>query len=130
MLSWSAIFLAERIIRINLRIFAIGKDTQIMTRIEREKKVVGEMIAVYCRKRHGSRKGELCDDCRALMDYALARLDHCPKGEEKSSCRKCEIHCYLPDRRERIREVMRFVGPRMMFISPVSAVRHLVDEMK
>lgn len=130
MLSWSAIFLAERIIRINLRIFAIGKDTQIMTRIEREKKVVGEMIAVYCRKQHGSRKGELCDDCRALMDYALARLDHCPKGEEKSSCRKCEIHCYLPDRRERIREVMRFVGPRMIFISPVSAVRHLVDEMK
>lgn len=130
MLSWSAIFLAERIIRINLRIFAIGKDTQIMTRIEREKKVVGEMIAVYCRKQHGSRKGELCDDCRALMDYALARLDHCPKGEEKSSCRKCEIHCYLPDRRERIREVMRYVGPRMIFISPVSAVRHLVDEMK
>ena len=130
MLSWSAIFLAERIIRINLRIFAIGKDTQIMTRIEREKKVVGEMIAVYCRKQHGSRKGELCEDCRGLMDYALARLDHCPKGEEKSSCRKCEIHCYRPDRRERIREVMRFVGPRMMFISPVSAVRHLLDEMK
>jgi hypothetical protein len=29
--------------------------------------------------------------------------------------------------REKIREVMRFSGPRMMFYHPVMAVRHLVE---
>lgn len=30
---------------------------------EREKEVVSLMISLYCRKKHGSRKGELCQKC-------------------------------------------------------------------
>lgn len=30
----------------------------------------------------------------------------------------------------KIREVMRYVGPRMLFIHPVSAIRHLISELK
>lgn len=101
-----------------------------MTRIDREKAVVGLMIAIYCRK-HGHGAGNrLCSDCAALLAYAESRLDRCPKGEGKSSCRKCDIHCYSPANRDRIRTVMRYVGPRMIFYHPLSAVRHLIDEMR
>ena len=100
-----------------------------MTRIEQEKKVVNQMIAIYCKRHHGSRKGALCDDCKALALYASSRLDHCPKGNDKSSCRKCEIHCYSPAQREKIRAVMRYVGPRMLLIHPVAALRHLIMEL-
>ena len=32
--------------------------------------------------------------------------------------------------RKKIREVMRFSGPRMIFHHPVMAVRHLIDSLK
>lgn len=101
-----------------------------MERIEREKQVVSQMIAIYCRRHHDRKGNELCDECRSLLDYAQRRLEHCPKGNKKSSCRKCEIHCYSPANREKIREVMKYVGPRMIFIHPWSAIRHLIAELK
>lgn len=100
-----------------------------MNRIEREKKVVALMIGIYCRRHHSTRKGELCGDCRALLEYAMKRLDHCPKGNGKGSCRKCQIHCYAPEKREKIRNVMRYVGPRMILVHPVAAIRHLISEL-
>lgn len=101
-----------------------------MERIEQEKLVVKQMIEIYCAKHHVHSRQGLCDDCRKLLDYAHRRLDHCPKGNSKSSCRKCEIHCYSPANRENIRAVMRYVGHRMLFIHPLSAIRHLLSELK
>lgn len=100
-----------------------------MNRIESEKRVAGQMIAIYCRSHHGG-KDALCGECRSLLEYAHGRLDRCPKGEGKGSCRKCEIHCYLPERREQIREVMRYVGPRMIFHHPGAALLHLLREIQ
>lgn len=100
-----------------------------MDKIELEKQVVAQMITIYCRRHHHADGQELCDDCRALVSYAHQRLDHCPKGEHKTSCRKCEIHCYAREKRSRIREVMKYVGPRMIFIHPRSAIRHLISEL-
>lgn len=96
------------------------------SRIEHEKTVVSRMIEIYCRSHHGVPKGILCRECSALLDYALARLDRCPKGDLKSSCRKCEIHCYSPARREAIHRVMRYSGPRMLLHYPLTALRHLL----
>ena len=95
-------------------------------RIEREKKTVNCMIALYCRAHHNP-ENKICEDCEALMAYSNARLDHCRFGEEKPVCSKCPVHCYKKDRREEIREVMRFAGPRMILHRPWLAIRHLVD---
>ena len=103
---------------------------KIMTHIEREQQTVARMIAIYCRHHHGTRKGELCAECGALKDYAIKRLSCCPYGNAKSSCRKCPIHCYSPDNKTRIREVMRYVGPRMLFSHPIAAIRHLCAELR
>ena len=100
----------------------------VMERIEREKVVVGRMIAMYCRAHHGG--GEMCAECRELLEYARKRLSLCPKGNAKTSCRKCLIHCYAPDKREQIRSVMRYAGPRMLFVHPVAAIRHIISELK
>lgn len=83
------------------------------------------MIRLYCRARHGGR--ELCTECRALAEYAGSRLDRCPFGEGKPTCVDCPVHCYAPAMRERIREVMRWAGPRMLWRHPVLAIRHLLD---
>lgn len=99
-----------------------------MTRIEEEKKTVGQMVEIYCKGRHQCNDG-LCDECSALLDYALARLDHCKFGEKKPTCKKCPIHCYKPDMREQMRQAMRYAGPRMLWHHPVSAIRHLIREI-
>ena len=91
---------------------------------EREKQMVSEMVRLYCRKQHHSK--ELCDECKALDEYARSRSDKCPFMENKTFCSNCKVHCYKPEMREKIRAVMRFSGPRMMFHHPVAAVRHVI----
>ena len=83
------------------------------------------MIELWCRENHGSL--ELCGKCRELLDYSLGRLDRCKFGNAKTKCHKCPLHCYRPDMRERIRAVMRFSGPRMIFYHPLEAVRYLLS---
>ena len=96
---------------------------------EREKQMVSQMIALYCRKQHHSKDG-LCPDCAALDAYARSRSDKCPFMETKTFCSNCTVHCYKPDMREKIRLVMRFSGPRMLFHHPVAAVRHVIETKK
>ena len=101
-------------------------DTQ--TKREREKQLVSQMIALYCKKNHG---GEgLCPDCAALDAYARQRSDRCPFMETKTFCSNCTVHCYKPEMREKIRAVMRFSGPRMIFHHPIPAVRHVIETKK
>lgn len=101
----------------------------IQTKREREKTMVSEMIVLYCRKKHGIRDS-LCTDCAALNAYARERSDKCPFMETKTFCSNCKVHCYKPEMREKIRAVMRFSGPRMIFHHPVAAVRHVLETKK
>lgn len=96
-----------------------------MNRIEREKKVVSWMIELYCRKHHNSKT--FCDECRKVSEYAQKRLSLCKFGNDKPVCKKCTIHCYSPEMRERIRDVMRFSGPRLIWHHPISAIQHLLQ---
>ncbi len=97
---------------------------------EREKRIVSEMIGLYCRNNHGTRKGELCEDCRALVDYSVMRSDNCSFMENKTFCSNCKVHCYKPEMREKIRKVMRYSGPRMIFHHPVMAIRHVAESKR
>lgn len=100
----------------------------VKTKREWEKETVSLMIAIYCRKKHGGKN--LCPDCAALDAYARQRSDKCPFMETKTFCSNCKAHCYKKDMREKIREVMRYSGPRMIFHHPVMAIRHLSESKK
>lgn len=95
---------------------------------EREKETVSLMIGIYCRKKHGVKP--LCPTCAALDAYARQRIEKCPFMETKTFCSNCKVHCYQKDMREKIRNVMRFSGPRMIFHHPVMAIRHLLESRK
>ena len=45
---------------------------------EKEKKLIPVMIKKYCHGKHGTKGEELCEECRALTEYALFRLEKCP----------------------------------------------------
>lgn len=95
-------------------------------RLNRENKTVQLMIRMYCRNIHNT-KTDLCDECRELSQYAEKRVAKCPYGYNKPTCANCTTHCYAPSKRDAIRRVMRYAGPRMLVRHPVLAVMHLVD---
>lgn len=96
---------------------------------EKEKQMVSQMIHLYCKKQHGTKNG-LCNECAALDSYAKQRSDKCPFMESKTFCSNCKVHCYKPEMREKIKEVMRFSGPRMIFTHPVAAMSHVIETKK
>jgi predicted amidophosphoribosyltransferase len=95
-------------------------------RMERERRTIEAMIGIYCRGQH-RQCGELCPECRELLDYARLRLARCPFQEQKTTCANCPVHCYKPAMRERVRVVMRYAGPRMLFRHPGLTLYHFLD---
>lgn len=93
-------------------------------RLAREWRTIETMVRIYCRDHH---HGDLCPECRGLLDYASVRLDRCRFGAEKPTCAKCPVHCYQKNRREQVRVVMRYAGPRMLWEHPVLSLWHWVD---
>jgi len=95
--------------------------------IATEKKTIAAMVRLYCRDHHDSREA-LCPSCAALQRYAHERLDRCPFGDDKPTCRECPIHCYRPAEKAAMQEVMRATGPRMLWRHPWLALVHLWKE--
>lgn len=95
-------------------------------RLAREWKTVLAMMKIYCRDQHGA-GGELCAECLSLAHYVNLRLDRCHFGVEKPTCANCPVHCYQRDRREQIKVVMRYSGPKMLWKHPGLSLWHLLD---
>ena len=91
------------------------KFDKIERKRQKEQRVVEEMIRLYCRE---------------LSDYAKQRSGNCSFMEQKTFCANCKVHCYKPEKREQIRQVMRFSGPRMLFYHPQLAVWHLICSIR
>ncbi len=77
--------------------------------IAKDLKTVTKFVEVYCREHHTPNGGGPCEQCRDLLAYAKQRLTRCPY-DPKPRCKDCRTHCYRPDYRKRMQEVMRFSG--------------------
>jgi hypothetical protein len=96
-------------------------------RLERESGTLKDMVLIFCNNRHNTDKN-LCADCAELLEYALKRFEKCPYGEAKPACLKCETHCYKPEMRKKVRAVMKYSGPKMIWKHPVKALRHITGK--
>ncbi len=101
----------------------------------REMETLRFMIEIYCKGNHHRTDGNfdkyghpdsstLCPDCQELAAFALARTATCPRMATKTFCSACKTPCYPNDRREQIKKVMRYSGPRMIFHMPLKVIRH------
>jgi hypothetical protein len=97
-------------------------------------------IGIFCRSRHDRERTVpltvelsglvrkqclLCPDCAGLLEYAVRRFRSCPL-DPKPSCKKCPVHCYRSDYRERIRKVMAWSGKRMILRGRIDLIRHYI----
>jgi hypothetical protein len=103
-------------------------------RIRRERQTIGAMIRMYCEANHLEAGGNaaadstgLCEECSDLLEYSLRRVEGCSFGERKPVCSRCTVHCFRPTMRDRVRVVMRYAGPRMIYRHPYLAVTHMLN---
>lgn len=92
----------------------------------RELATIRAMVRMYCADHHGQNP-ELCAECAPLLGYAARRLERCVFGDAKPTCANCTVHCYSAAKREQVRIVMRYAGPRMLLRHPVLGIAHLAD---
>jgi hypothetical protein len=107
--------------------FKRSQAEKLRRRISREKRTLRVMVEMYCNAKHGTEKGHLCESCTDVLNYAYKRIDRCVFKEMKPACNHCPIHCFKPDYKEKMREIMRYAGPRMTFRHPIMALRHVFD---
>lgn len=88
-----------------------------MGNLDQDIRVLLAFITVYCRCHHTNQKQaliknqpvKLCPECLSLANYAVKRRDLCPK-DPKPACKNCNTHCYSPQNRRAIKEIMKFSG--------------------
>lgn len=104
---------------------------------EKEKRLIPIMIKKYCQGNHklpraeqGIKRDGICCECHELTEYALMRLDKCPFKNNKQYCSFCKVHCYKPEMREEIKEVMKYSGKRMLLSHPIYAISHVSQMIK
>jgi hypothetical protein len=105
-----------------------GGKLTVGKRIEREKQTIGRMIGLYQRRCPEARDD--AEHYQALNAYADKRLDKCVFGDNKPACKQCPVHCYQPAKREEMKQIMRWAGPRMLWRHPILTLRHLLDDRR
>lgn len=98
-------------------------------RITQERKTIEEMMKCYCQDLHQS-KSNLCPKCAEMLAYAELRLNKCAFHENKPNCIDCKVYCYKKEMREKIKEVMRYAGPKMLVKHPFLAFNHIYQGFK
>jgi len=95
----------------DLRILA--RFIQLFCHARHDRIAGGESILPeFLRSRHPE-KDTLCRECAGLLEYGIRKRALCPL-DPKPSCKSCHIHCYTPEYRQKIREIMAYSGKRMI----------------
>ena len=82
-------------------------------------KILEQFIQIYCDTKHReAEKSEknglkLCPECHETMDYSRTQRELCPL-DPKPTCKNCETHCYKPDQRKKIKDIMRHSGMHLI----------------
>jgi len=112
-----------------------------LTRKElKDLKVLLQFTAVYCHQHHNDNtsvittdetdlqilplhKYPVCKECSDFLLYAFERRLRCPLAE-KPVCKHCPVHCYKPEYRAKVREIMRFSGQYLIMRGRLDLLWH------
>ncbi len=112
-------------------------------KLRRDLRVLAKFVEVHCRDRHerasvaparlktldldalGSGSSDLCPACSKLLAHAFAKRVRCPL-DPKPACKHCSAHCYQPQYREDIRNIMRYSGRRLALAGRLDYVWRLL----
>jgi hypothetical protein len=91
--------------------------------------ILKKFINVYCNTKHKSEPKtninniSLCDECHDTLHYSISRRMNCPLNP-KPMCKKCEIHCYKTEYRQKIKDIMRHSGRVLIRRGRIDLILH------
>ena len=107
----------------------LAEHFELTSREKKDLKVLALFTWVYCRDHHRDqivekndptgasfqipKRFRYCPECWSFLNYAISRRLQCPL-EDKPTCKHCHIHCYRPGHRDRVREIMRYSGKKLL----------------
>lgn len=100
-----------------------------MAGAEKDAKVLEQFIQIYCDTKHTDADKietdglSLCAECHETLEYSKLRRELCPLNP-KPSCKNCEVHCYKPDQRQRIKDIMRHSGMHLIKRGRIDMLLH------
>lgn len=111
--------------------------------VQRDLRTLARFIAVYCQNKHAEEPKapvelkthdvaaiagdplSLCSECTKLLAHAFVKRSRCPM-DPKPACKHCPQHCYHPAYRERIRDVMKYSGRKLVLSGRLDYLFHLL----
>ena len=111
--------------------------------LQKDLKTLALFIHLYCRTKHAAsdktltdlkgfdvqsiagRPVILCEGCTKLLAHAFVKRSNCP-FDPKPMCKHCPTHCYHPNYRAQIREVMRVSGRKLLLSGRLDYLFHLL----
>ena len=109
--------------------------------LRRDLRTLALFIRIYCHAKHPDRSPvalrgfdlveitgkplDLCPECTRLLHHAFVKRTHCPR-DPKPQCKDCPTHCYSKVYREKIRDVMRFSGWKLLLSGRLDYLVHLI----
>ena len=105
-------------------------------------RVLVRFIEVYCAGQHteaqrlpvsmpthdlqaiAGKEVKLCQACSRLLMHALVKRTRCPM-DPKPACKHCPKHCYAPEYRQQMRQVMAYSGRKLVMRGRLDYLLHL-----
>ena len=78
-----------------------------------DRKTVGEREIPELLQQGKASKQTVCVACAELLAHGVKKRAACPL-DPKPTCKNCHVHCYTPEQRLKVREIMAYSGKRMI----------------
>ena len=108
-------------------------------RMVRDVRTLVTFVKIFCKAKHADQPQvlvpgrveelaggpvQVCAQCAKLLQHAVVKRTHCQR-DPKPDCKHCPTHCYAPQYRGQIRQVMMFSGRHLLLRGRLDYLWHL-----
>ena len=102
------------------------------SKTNKDLKTLEAMARIYCSKWHAASAKDaagVCEECRTAVEATFNRADACPY-DHAHNCQDCTTKCQRGENQERIKQIMRYAAPRMIYRHPLMTFEYLRKRRK
>lgn len=101
-------------------------------RIKRDLRTLQAIGSIYCAAHHVDAPKNphgMCAECAATIAFTHDRASNCPNGHT-GNCADCAIKCNRGEQQQRIKAIMKYAAPRMLFKHPLMTLEYALKKLR
>ena len=99
---------------------------------QKDRAILEAIGTIYCRAHHAECAQDaagLCPECREVVETTLAKAQTCPYGHS-GNCQDCDTQCQRGTSKQRVKAMMRYAAPRMVYRHPLMTLSYVSKKFK